>query len=109
MQGANWTQEKEDRREKSLETHARLSKLFLEDRLSFERERRKAIKDLIEGVQDEEVRCRLWEVQRAWDKRMKGAGSPHNRLVLAQAFFWEHFHKVWQPAIKELDLILNGK
>jgi hypothetical protein len=107
MAGLTWEEEKEKRRSESIERHARLSKLFREDRLSFERERKSAIKEFIDHVEDEGQRKRLWDLQNAWDKRMKGAGSAHNRFVLAQMFFWEHFHNVWSPAIQKFKNILN--
>lgn len=109
MNGPTWEQEKEKRRQETLERHARLHKLFREDRLSFERERKKEIGEFINGVADETMRNRLLEVQEAWDKRMRGAGCAHNRFVLAQTFFWDHFHSVWNPRIQELNLLLNRK
>lgn len=102
-----WFESKEKREKESLENHARLSKLFREDRLSFERERKRMIDAVIESSGSEEQRERLRYFQASWDKRMKGAGNPHNRLVLAQAFFWEHFHEVWHPNIKALNDTLN--
>ena len=107
MSGSTWEEEKGKRREEALEEHARFSKLFREDRFSFERERREQIKALIDSVPDEEQREKLWELQNAWDKRMKGAGSPHNRWVLCQTFFWEHFQEVWNPAIQGFNRFLN--
>lgn len=104
-----WEQEKEKRSQEALEKHARLHKLFREDRLAFERERRKEIREFISGVADETTRNRLLELQEAWDKRMRGAGCAHNRFVLAQTFFWDHFHNEWNPRIQELNLLLNGK
>jgi hypothetical protein len=104
-----WEEEKEKRRKESLETHARLHRLFVEDRLSFERERRHAIHELIDSVKDEEMKAKLLALQASWEKRMKGAGSLHNRFVLAQTFFWEHFHGVWNPTIQGLNLALNGR
>jgi hypothetical protein len=104
-----WEEEKEKRRKASLERHAELHRLFVEDRLAFERERRNAVQGLIDSVQDEGMRAKLCALQASWDKRMKGAGSLHNRLVLAQTFFWEHFHEVWNPTIQRLNLVLNGR
>jgi hypothetical protein len=102
-----WEEEKEKRRDESLQEHARLSRLFKEDRFSFERERKNAIKSMIDSVEDEGQRKKLWEMQNAWDKRMKGAGSNHNRFVLAQMFFWEHFQNVWNPAIQKFNSLIN--
>jgi len=109
MDGLMWEEEKEKRRRESLETHDRLHRLFVEDRLSFERERRHAIQELIDSVKDEGMKAKLGALQASWDKRMKGAGSLHNRFVLAQTFFWEHFHEVWNPTIQGLNLVLNGR
>jgi len=50
---------------------------------------------------------RAW--QSSWDKKMRHAGSKENRLVLAQSFFWDHFHEVWHPAVQEFNQLLNGK
>jgi hypothetical protein len=107
MAGLMWEEEREKRRKESLENHERLSRLFREDRLSFERERRKAIRELIDSAPDEEQKKRLWDLQNSWDKKMKGAGSAHNRFVLAQVFFWDHFHNVWNPEIQKLNSMLN--
>nr|HDN01013.1 DUF3135 domain-containing protein [Deltaproteobacteria bacterium] len=109
MNGLDWSAGKEEREKAALEEHERLHRLFVEDRLSFERERKNAIKELIESTEDEGMRERLWELQRSWDKRMKHAGSRANRFVLAQTFFWEHFEEVWHPAINELSALLNRK
>jgi hypothetical protein len=104
-----WEEEKEKRRQEALERHARLHKLFLEDRLAFEREKRNAVQGVIDSVQDQPLRKQLLEMQALWDKRMRGAGSASNRFVLAQTFFWDYFHNVWNPKMQELNLILNGK
>lgn len=100
-------EEREARRKLSLESHERLSRLFREDRLAFERERRRMIREVIESADDEPLRGKLLDLQGTWDKRMKGAGSEHNRFVLAQAFFWDHFHNTWHPALKQFRNLLN--
>ena len=109
MKEPTWEEAKEKRRQEALERHARLHKLFQEDRLAFERERKNAIQDLINGVRDKATKDQLLQMQASWDKRMRGAGSAHNRFVLAQTFFWDHFHNVWNPRMQELNLILNRK
>ncbi len=109
MDGLDWSAEKEMRERAANEEHERLHRLFVEDRLSFERERRSAIKELIESAEDEGMRERLWEFQRSWDKKMRHAGSKANRFVLAQTFFWEHFQEVWHPAIKRFSALLSRK
>ncbi len=109
MESLKWQKEKEKREKASLERHARLSRLFKKDRLAFEREKKEMIDDLINGVKDEDQRSRLRALQASWDKKMRGAGSNHNRFILAQTFFWEHFHEVWHPAIQKYNVMLNGK
>ena len=109
MENFKWQKEKEKREKVSLENHARLSKLFKKDRLSFERERKGMIDEFFNSIDDIDLRNRLWAFQASWDKRMKRAGSSHNRFILAQTFFWEHFHEVWHPAIRKYSVMLNGK
>ncbi|MCF8061797.1 MAG: DUF3135 domain-containing protein [Deltaproteobacteria bacterium] len=103
----SWESEKEKREQEALERHSRLAKLFREDRFSFERERRRMIEEVIESAEDDDRKARLRAFQEGWNRRMKNAGSRQNRFVLARAFFWEHFHGVWQPAIEELNRVLN--
>ena len=106
---SNWQDDREKRRTEALERHARLSKLFKEDRLAFDRERKRLIEEVIQSAGNEERREKLRALQASWDKRMKGAGSAHNRFVLAQSFFWEHVQNSWLPAIQKLNSILNTK
>ena len=97
------------RERESLEKHTGLSKLFKEDRFAFERERKRMIDEIINSVEDEEQRNRLRAFQDSWDKKMRGAGSRHNRFVQAQTLFWEHFHETWQPTIQKFNFLLNNK
>lgn len=109
MDGRKWQEEKLKREKEALDRHARLSKLFREDRLAFERERRRTLDEFFDAIEDEETRDELKAFQRAWETRMKHAGSAHNRFVLAQTFFWEHFYESWTPAIREFKSLLSGK
>jgi len=109
MKSLKWGEEKEKREKESLEKHARLSKLFKEDRFAFERERKWMIGEIINSVEDEEQRNRLRGFQESWDKKMRGAGSKHNRFIQAQTFFWEHFHEIWHPSIVKFNCLLNNK
>ena len=102
MDKINWAKEKEKWRRESLAEHARLSKLFRKNRFAFESERKRRIDDLINGARDEEVRDRLRALQDSWDRKMRNAGSRHNRFVLAQCLFWEHFYEVWQQTLQQL-------
>lgn len=108
MERLNWAEERELIRKEALEAHARLHKLFKEDRLSFERERKQAIDALINSQEDEGLQKKMRDWQAAWDRKMSHAGSKENRFVLAQSFFWEHFTHVWRPAMGEFNALLNG-
>ena len=109
METMKYEQEKEKRRKEALERHARLHKLFVEDRLSFERERKRIIDEFINNVEDKERRDNLRILQDSWDTKMRHAGSEHNRLVLAQTIFWDHFFEKFRPAIQKLNFMLNSK
>jgi len=93
--------EKEKREKEALERHARLHKLFIEDRLSFERERKRAINELLNSIKDDETRNKMRAIQESWDEKMKNAGSGENRLILAQKLFLEHFYGTWVPFIQK--------
>jgi hypothetical protein len=101
--------EKDKREKRALEKHARLSRLYKEDRFAFERERRRLIDEVISSAGDEKLRGRLRSFQESWDRKMRGAGSGHNRFVLAQRLFWEHFQETWQPNIQKLNAIIKGR
>lgn len=101
--------EKEKRKKEALEKHARLSRLFKEDRFAFEWERKRMIDDIISRANNEKLRERLRALQESWDRKMRGAGSGHNRFILAQTLFWEYFHEIWQPTIQKFNAILNGR
>ena len=107
MISTQWTDQKEEREKAALKEHQRLSRLFKEDRFRFELERREMIAEVINSAPDEEQREKLRALQATWDRRMKSAGSAHNRYVLAQSFFWEHFHEQWHPAIRKANQVLN--
>lgn len=96
----SWNENQEERKKAAEGRHRELSRLFREDRLAFERERKRMIRDVIDSAGDEALRCKLLDLQANWDKRMKGAGSEHNRFVLARTFFWDHFQTSWQPALR---------
>jgi hypothetical protein len=103
MKSSEWEEGREEREAAALENHRRLHRLFVEDRLAFERERKRAIDDLINSVEEEGQRERLRDLQALWDQRVKHAGSPHNRFVLAQTFFWDHLLNHWLPAVRLLN------
>jgi hypothetical protein len=106
---SNWQEAKEERKRASLERHSRLSRLFKEDRFAFDRERKRLIEEVIQSVGNEGQKEKLIALQASWDKRMRGAGSAHNRFVLAQTFFWDHFHNTWLPAIQNFESVLMKK
>ncbi len=103
MDQKQWEEETEQRKEEYLKRHARMAKLFVEDRLAFERERKRLFDEFFSGIEDEDMRGRLRALQTSFEKRMKNAGSAHNRFVLVQTFFWDHFHNVWQPALERMN------
>lgn len=107
MNPPNWNEDKEKREQEALERHERLTRLFREDRFAFERERKRLIEEVINSTDDPSQRQRLTELQETWNRRMKGAGSTHNRFVLAQAFFWEHVREIWQPALQDAHRALS--
>ena len=86
MRSIKWREKKEEREKTAIKEHARLHRLFVEDRLSFERERKKLIDEVINRAETGEQKQRLKDLQKRWDKRMRGAGSKYNRFVLAQHF-----------------------
>lgn len=103
----NWKQETKDIKIKALEEHARLNKLFKEDRFAFERERKRMIDEVINSARDEEQKERLKALQKSWDDKMKKAGSKHNRLVIAQHLFWKHVEEKWNPALQDYSHLLK--
>lgn len=109
MKILNWEKEKDQVKKRAMEEHSRLSKLFKEDRLSFERERKKMIDEVIHSAKDEEQRERLRCLQKSWDNKMRKAGSRHNRFVIAQHLFWKHFDEIWNPSIQEYSRFLKEK
>lgn len=96
-----WEAEREQREKDSLAEHARLSKLFQENRFAFERERKAMIDAVISSAKDAAEKRRLRTMQDSWEKKMRHAGSEHNRFVLAQTLFWDHFYEVWEPAVSQ--------
>lgn len=99
--------EKFEREHEALNRHRELSRLFRENRFAFEKERRRMIQEVIDSAGNEKLRQKLIQIQSRWDKRMKEAGTPHNRFVLAKTFFWEHFFEVWYPEISRINQLLN--
>lgn len=104
----SWEKDRDEMRKEALEEHARLHKLFLEDRLAFERERKRMVDDVINSAKDEEQRRKLRALQDSWDHQMKKAGSIHNRFVLAQHLFWKHFNEIWCPSMQKYNRILKS-
>jgi hypothetical protein len=108
MDRFQWEEEKEQRRAEYLKWHAQMAKLFVEDRLAFERERKRLLDEFFNGIENEDMRRRLRVLQTSFEEKMKHAGSAHNRFVLAQTFFWDHFHKTWQPGIEKANTLLKS-
>jgi hypothetical protein len=109
MEPLNWEENREAREEKARQEHARLQRLFKENRFAFELERKRAIEAVIQSARTEDMRERLRALQASWDRTMKHAGPKENRLVLAKTLFWDHFHQVWTPALQQLQAVFQGR
>ena len=109
MEPLHWEENREAREEKALEEHARLHRLFQENRFAFELERKRAIEAVIQSARSEEMKDRLRALQASWDQTMKHAGPKENRLVLAKTLFWDHFYRVWTPALQQLQAVWQGR
>jgi hypothetical protein len=96
----DWESEREEIRKESLRTHERLHRLFKEDRLSFERERKRMINEVISGTYNNKIRTTLVNLQKSWDNKMRKAGSEHNRLVLAKFLLSKHVNEIWNPSLQ---------
>lgn len=88
---------------KWLEEHDRLHRLFVVDRLSFERERKRLIDETINWSQSKTGTNTLRELQNKWDAILRHACSEHNRFILIQMLFWEQVRNVWLPALKSYE------
>ncbi len=95
--------DKSELRKKWLKEHDRLARLFVEDRLSFERERKRRIERAINRSQTPGGKTSLRELQQNWDHILKHAGSPHNRFLLIQMLFWNQVRGVWGPALNSYE------
>jgi hypothetical protein len=82
-----------------IEEHDRLSDLFRNDRVSFERERRRLIHAVIDRSTTVTGKRRLINLQERWDRILKHAGSAHNRFILIQMLFWDQVNNRWLPAL----------
>lgn len=100
--------DKSDRKKRWIEEHERLSRLFSEDRLTFERERKRRIEKTINRSHSTKAKTRLRELQNNWDNILKHAGSDHNRFVLIQMLFWNQVRDVWTPAVNSYEKRLKA-
>ncbi len=91
----------EDKR-RWLAEHERLSRLFVQDRLSFERERSRLINETIQKNPSETRRNRLIALQKRWDTILRHACSEYNRFELIQMLFWDQVQNVWLPALNDI-------
>jgi len=90
--------DKEKIKEEALKQHAEWNKEYKENKFMFERKMRLIIEEFINSA-PEDQREKLWEMQKKWDKAMKGAGNKHNRLTIAESIFMDQFINVFRPAI----------
>ena len=68
MDPLNWEKDRELREEKALEEHARLHRLFKENRFAFELERKQAIEAVIQSARTEEMPKSLEEIELHWNE-----------------------------------------
>lgn len=108
MDNSGSEESREELKIKSLNWHNRMARLFVEDRLAFERERKMLLDDFFNSIKDEAKRRRLRAMQASFDQKMNHAGSDHNRFILAQTIFWDHFYDVWQPGIQKMSALLKS-
>ena len=83
----------------TINDHDRLSELFRNDRLSFERVRKRLLEENIAAFPDVETRDKLILMQQRVEQILRGAGSGHNRFVMMQTLFWDHVVNIWVPAL----------
>ncbi|MFP7754967.1 DUF3135 domain-containing protein [Thermodesulfobacteriota bacterium B35] len=87
-------------REQGEEEHRRLKTLFKEDRLAFERERRRLISETIASYDDPRIRESLQRQQQQLDRVLRHAGSAENRFSLIRAMFWDQIVNRFIPATR---------
>ena len=105
----DWDSERKKTEKEALKEHARLSKLYNEDSLSFELERKRMIDKVINGAKDEAQKERLRNLQEAWDENMKNAGEGGKRLFHAQNVFWKSVEDIWNSPVYQQQLIKTIK
>ncbi|HFC76991.1 MAG TPA: DUF3135 domain-containing protein [Candidatus Moranbacteria bacterium] len=88
------------RREEALEKHRYMAKLFREDRLAFERERKRLIREVINNAQSQELKEELTELQAVIDKRMKGAKNKYNRLIIIRMMLMDQVNQKFLPLLR---------
>ena len=89
---------RERRKKEALEQHAKLAKMFREDRFSFELERKRLIGETINEM-PEKMRESMYSLQEKINKRLNNAGSPYNRMVLMNMMFRQQVLDVFLPAL----------
>ena len=100
---------KEKGKEEALKRHAKLHKLYTEDRVAFERERKRAINELLDSVQVDEIKSKMNALQESWDAMMKKAGSGENRLIVAQTLFSKYCYEIWSPLMQKFNSAFSAE
>ena len=93
--------DKEKIKEEALKNHEKMSTLFKNNRFMFEIETKKQIQEFIDNAPLKHKKG-LIELQKKWNTAMKGAGSKHNRLAIAQNILMDHIINNFQPAVESL-------
>ncbi len=99
---------REKSQQQDMDEIEKLATLFREDRLGFERERRRLIRETIEGYEDRRLREALEKQQRHLDRVLRKSGSSQNRLSLIQALFWDQVVNRFIPALQGTSSRINA-
>ncbi len=90
---------KRQREERALAEHEYMSKLFKENRFTFEQRRKRLIDECINNVDDERLKEKLKQTQDKINHVMNRAKTPHNRLLLMKMLFLDQVYNEFLPAL----------
>jgi len=96
-----WEDKKKIWKQNSQDEHEQMSRLFRENRFSFELERKKKISACINNAPNLKKKEELQEIQNNIDRILNNSGSEHNRFVLMQMFFWDQVKGQFNPRLKD--------
>jgi hypothetical protein len=106
---AGWEDRKKIWKQNSQAEHEQMSKLFRENRFSFELERKKQISACINNARNQEKKEELQRIQNNLDRILNNSGSEYNRFVLMQMLFWDQVTGKYSPLLNSLKVNLDSK